>query len=471
MIDKFRFGLRHGQFNLGPLFGYGPVLRAFLEAAFVFFGPRFSHGAGDSPTGITAAPKIQFPDGTATPSEMCGACHKAIYREYAEGFGSDMHWAGMKLLSRKDKTLAFPKGSSLSSTAHSVAGTDPWPLEAARVEEGGKKCNVCHYPQPFEYPDILSAKIDPPKPRDLHQQRGVTCASCHLTPEGKIRGPYGVDARHETVADERIRTSVACAYCHSAGARVVGKQTQTFLEWREDYNKPELGRQHCQDCHMPKTARKLAEDFDVPVRASARHLASGGHSFQRIASALNLAVAQPEEGKSQLVFRVTNVGAGHSVPTGSNRRAIYLKAEVIDMKAKIAATREWMFAPWFGNRPDDRAFLEEDAKGPDSIATMQADAQGPHENTIRAGEERVINWNPGTAAGTYTVRATLVYDLNRYNDRAFKDDQQEIARISIPVKITRPAKVSRSGNRPVLAGGNALARAPQIETWRNPVSR
>jgi len=46
------------------------------------------------------------------------------------------------------------RGTSRSATAHFAAGTDPWPIDAARVEEEGKPCNVCHYPQPLEYPDI-----------------------------------------------------------------------------------------------------------------------------------------------------------------------------------------------------------------------------------------------------------------------------------------------------------------------------
>ena len=138
-------------------------------------------------------------------------------------------------------------------------------------------------------------------------------------------------------------------------------------------------------------------------------------------------------------FHVINVGAGHSVPTGSNRRAIYLQTRVVDGKGKILATREWMFAPWYGPRPDDRAFLKEDEKRPDRVAAAQADEQGPHEAPIRAGEERVLTWEPGVGEGSYAVEASLVYDLNRYNDRSFKGDQREISRftLSLPVKGSR----------------------------------
>lgn len=196
---------------------------------------------------------------------------------------------------------------------------------------------------------------------------------------------------------------------------------------------------------MPKTVRKLTEDFPVPERVVARHTWTGSHSFTRIASALNLAIAQIKEGQSELALHVTNTGAGHSVPTGSNRRAIYLTAELVNAKGKVVASKDWMFAPWMLGRPDDKKYVAEDLKGEDPIATTQADAQGPHETSIRAGEDRVLDWSPTVPAGEYTVRATLTYDLNRYNDRAFKADQYEIGKASLPIKVASPAKVTQAG--------------------------
>ncbi len=384
-------------------------------------------------------PLLDFPDGTATASEQCGACHQSIYKEFSEGFGSDLHWADMKNYPPSEPAVRMvagvAKGTSRSTTAHAAAGTDPWPLDAIAVEEHGKPCNVCHYPQPLEYPDLAAAEIHRPKPRAADQEAGITCASCHLTPDGKIRGPYEVDAPHATVKDERIRTSVACAFCHSEGKRVVGKQTQTFLEWREDFYKPGLGTQQCQDCHMPRTTRKLADNFDVPERVSGRHVWTGGHSFQRISSVLALAIVQTDEGQRPLEFHVANVGAGHSVPTGSNRRAVYLTAEIVDSKGQVVSTKDWMFAPWYGNRPDDKAFLEADKTHEHPYAATQADLQGPHETIIRAGEQRVLGWSPEISEGRYTVRARLVYDLNRYNDRAFSGDQREMARSELELTV------------------------------------
>lgn len=381
--------------------------------------------------------QLAFPDGTATSSQVCGACHVAIYREFASGFGADLQYPGMVYRSADGGLLTMPATVSSTGTAHSLAGIDPWPIHAREAEEEGRACNVCHFPQAFEIPDIDVPEVSKPQPRAAGQETGgLTCASCHLTPDGRIRGPYVVTAApHATVYEPKMQTSAMCAYCHAMGPRVVGKQTQTFLEWRKDFHEPGLGRQHCQDCHMPRTLRKTAEAFDVPIRAVGRHLWTGGHSAQRIQSALQLVLVQPEANNAAIELHVINIGAGHSVPTGSNRRGIYLDAEVVDTAGEVVTVREWLFAPWYGNRPDDRAFLGEDEDRPDAMAVMQADAQGPHEAPVRAGEERVLSWPVDVPAGSYTVHARLTYDLNRYNERSFVEDQTEIGRGELPLLI------------------------------------
>lgn len=186
---------------------------------------------------------------------------------------------------------------------------------------------------------------------------------------------------------------------------------------------------------MPRTMRKIAEDSNEPERPVARHLWTGGRSNQRLASALGMVIVQPDQNKSKLSIHVINIGAGHSVPTGSNRRGVYLDAQVIDKTGQVVAQKEWLFAPWFGARPDDKSYLEEDRKRPDAKAAMQADAQGPHESIIRAGEERLLPWTPDLKPGDYTVKARLVYDLNRYNPRSFSNDQTEMNKTSLKVTI------------------------------------
>ena len=186
---------------------------------------------------------------------------------------------------------------------------------------------------------------------------------------------------------------------------------------------------------MPRTTRKSAEDFDVPVRPVARHLWTGGHSPQRLGNALSLTLVQPAANSNKVEFHVINIGAGHSVPTGSNRRGLYLRAEALSGDGHVLDKHEWLFAPFYGMRPDDKKFLEDDKKLPDAKAAMQADAQGPHEAIVRAGEERVIAWTPDLKPGSYSVRATLIYDLNRYNDPSFIEDQTTLTKSSLSLKV------------------------------------
>src|SRR5262249_52001208 len=142
----------------------------------------------------------------------------------------------MVLKSASEPPAPIPSSHANSGTAHHLAGVDPWPILARNFESGGQSCNVCHYPEAFEIPDIDAPAIQKPVPRPAALERGgVTCASCHLAPDGRIRASHEVVAPHQTVVEPKLRTSAMCAYCHSSGKRVIGKQTQTFYEWRDDF--------------------------------------------------------------------------------------------------------------------------------------------------------------------------------------------------------------------------------------------
>ncbi|MGO9118515.1 MAG: hypothetical protein ACLQPD_13025 [Desulfomonilaceae bacterium] len=391
-----------------------------------YLGDRFSACAHqqlvatDTKNLATESKAEDFPKGTGTPSVECGECHQAMYREYAYGFGADVIYN-----SEKEGLLSLTGRVLTAGPAHSVSGIISEPPHGS-VKGEFALCSACHYPEPFDLPDLNKPVAEQSKQEPLAKKAlGITCASCHLTPDGKIRGPYGAAAPHTTVKEPSMKTADMCAHCHSASKRVVGKQLQTFLEWRDDFNKPGLGSEQCQDCHMARTLRKSAEDEDVPIRAVARHLWTGGHSPQGISTALSIAIVTEKKSTSALRLHLTNIGAGHSVPTGSRRRAIYLKADVVDDKGAVVAKRDWMFAPWHGDRPDDKAFLEEDKKRGD-VALAASDEQGPHETIIRAGEERVLTWDPELGPGEYKVRTSLIYDTNRYTDPKVEGHQMTI---------------------------------------------
>src|SRR6266702_1047566 len=86
---------------------------------------------------VAGAEGMPFPEGTATPSETCGGCHKAIYREFAFGFGSDIHYKPTSIPSKSGEKLTIPANVSDSATAHAFAGVEPYPIHAREAEEEG----------------------------------------------------------------------------------------------------------------------------------------------------------------------------------------------------------------------------------------------------------------------------------------------------------------------------------------------
>jgi len=131
--------------------------------------PKEGPAPKSSPSGTSArarsAAAQDFPDGTATQSDLCGACHQAIYREFAEGFGADLQYGQILYAGPTGKkTLGIPAKTSVA-TLHATAGIEPFPIHARTTEEEARSCNVCHFPQAFEIPDMNVAEIAKPKPR------------------------------------------------------------------------------------------------------------------------------------------------------------------------------------------------------------------------------------------------------------------------------------------------------------------
>jgi len=403
-----------------------------MKAAISSRGMEFSAIALLALTLATAAfaEEISFPQGTATPSETCGECHHTIYLEYMLGVGSDIHTS--RPSPHRPGGIPVPAQVSSSATGHASSAYPTRDIKSDKIDY----CNNCHFPDSF----AISGKDRPSQGKAKKTSAatgGLTCASCHLTPEGIIRGPHATKGPHRTVAEPALQSSDMCGQCHgkaATGKRVLGKQFQTFQEWQEDYLRAGLGSQQCQDCHMPRTVRKSAEEFDVPPRAVARHLWTGANSRQRHLSSLGLSLVQPDAGKARFDLHVSNIGAGHSVPTGEASRGVFLQVEILDPKGENKVRKEWLFAPSHGSRPDDKAFLEQDKAASDTAAA-QADAQGPHESSIRAGEERVLSCEPPLAPGEYAVKARLFYTVDRFAAKRLDDDRQELGSATMKLVV------------------------------------
>jgi hypothetical protein len=126
-------------------------------------------------------------------------------------------------------------------------------------------------------------------------------------------------------------TSHLCAGCHQGGGRwrdgAVAK-VDTFEEWRTwAAADPTRNARSCQDCHMP--AGTTVSDEGKPVDQMAwdcLHRSPGAvhsHAFEGsrprfAAAALDVQVKKHREGtRLTAEVAVTNVGAGHRIPTGT----------------------------------------------------------------------------------------------------------------------------------------------------------
>ncbi len=291
--------------------------------------------------------------------EVCGECHVAQYEA----------WNG---------------------SLHSQAHTDPIYLAFARKarEVGGddlyRFCSGCHAPGA-----VATGEIPDAAEEDLTflTKNGVSCDICHsisgivtrheggganasiVLAEGEVRfGPLEdpiATPAHESSYSETHTKSRFCSACHTLthpGNGVVIENT--YAEWAASpYAAAGI---ECQDCHMrtAEQAREVARTMKplvVPgesvqgkarantyahlfvgantnpelVGASALH---GAEARARLESAAEMTVAATwrEDGRAEVAVDVTNVGAGHCIPTSITE----LRHAWIDVAVTDASGRE-----------------------------------------------------------------------------------------------------------------------------------
>lgn len=309
----------------------------------------------------TASGKRADPDSFFEAAD-CGECHVKQYADWKGSMHSRAHHDGIY--------LAF--------------------AEMAR-EEGGdvlyQFCSSCHAPLA-----VTTGEIPAKKGADLTflTDEGVTCDVCHnvkeirefhaggganasiILEEGEVRyGPLadpGENTVHTSEQVELHKSSKLCSACHTLIHPHDGLVIEnTFEEWK---NSPyaEAGIQ-CQDCHMrtPEQAAEVARTMkplkvpgqaaeDGPERANVyRHLFVGANTNtamtgakeeqaamarKRLQGAATIVAAfkgDPKPGaETEIEVAVTNVGAGHSIPTSITE----LRQVWIDLSVRDAAGKE-----------------------------------------------------------------------------------------------------------------------------------
>ena len=275
----------------------------------------------------------------------------------------------------------------MQGSMHSVAHHDPLYrsfAELARAEAGEEVyayCSGCHSPA-----GVVSEFIPGVKEEQLPElaKAGVTCDVCHqVSALNGDEGPWGEPGNaslvlesagqrkfgpsediepnpaHEGARRDFFQTSEYCASCHTIIHPINGLRIEhTYDEWKGSVY-AEKGIQ-CQDCHMrtveeaievARTLQPVPKELEMwanegEPRPTSRHFFVGGNADADVlaqgpdhaamavarlksAATLELQAAAARQGKLTFDVVVTNVGAGHSLPTSlTELREMWVQVEV-----------------------------------------------------------------------------------------------------------------------------------------------
>jgi len=232
--------------------------------------------------------------GDKTPqSSECKKCHATIYEEWSKNFHAKA-WVNDQF---KNASNTYSK----------------------------KECLACHTAQQLAAEKDLAI-------RPVYKEEGVNCTTCHLR-NNMIYGPYKLVAKHKAEQDVSMLQSAFCSVCHMP----------TYQEWQGGD-----AQKQCQDCHMPRVERKLVQAFPisslVPKRMVGQHLQMYEGVFQGAASITG------QKGTGTVTISLTNMGAGHNMPTGKyGDYRLVLQTTALSSGGKEVLSKEEVFSSQKGN--------------------------------------------------------------------------------------------------------------------------
>jgi hypothetical protein len=269
----------------------------------------------------------------------CGACHTEIYAEWKR-------------------------------STHAKAWTDPqFQAELHKDTAVGWMCLNCHTPVTNQQAMLVE---ESGLVRDPHQSRnpsfdsdwqseGVTCLSCHWRSEGIASAHKDVQAPHPTVYSPDLMEDGQCNQCHQAVARI---ESALVCHFNTGHEKKVAGiTETCQSCHMARIERPMV--VGGPVRVGGRHTWGGSGIAKDSTPAhpglngLDLQVSAPTRAvdgeRVKVIMTLSNVRAGHMVPSGDPERHVVLRvsgAEGAEKEWRIG--QEWQWSPVSRKLSDNR---------------------------------------------------------------------------------------------------------------------
>ncbi|MEZ4401642.1 MAG: c-type cytochrome [Kofleriaceae bacterium] len=273
-------------------------------------------GASDDPDGAPfghtialqgPAPAALAPAQASLSSRQCGRCHAKQVRE----------WAG---------------------SLHGGAGSPGLLAQTTRMTDGAavESCLRCHTPLAEQQPQLRAGQrggddrataytANPWFDADL-QREGITCAACHVRGWERL-GPAGPAPSLATLPGYPLTTLAVyqradlCMACHQLPPRTALAGRPLLDTYREWLLGPYMPRGiQCQHCHMPNR----------------EHTWKGVHDPATFRQGIAVAAvaARGSDGVVTVRARVTNVGAGHYLPT-TPTPAAWLELELVDAAGAI----------------------------------------------------------------------------------------------------------------------------------------
>lgn len=428
-----------GAFHLMPRPASAAVGRARLLAS-----AAVALSALVATTAAWALPSI--PSSKFQPAEGCG-CHAGLYDEWQ----ASMH----------AKALSDPLYQYKLSEANKATGGALGPF-----------CTGCHAPVA-----VMAGELTGTDASKVSQQgkQGVSCDLCHqvigtegalgntslkVQPDGVKRAQLkdAISPVHSTAYSAFHQSAEFCGNCHNVDHPVNGMHLEmTYSEWKNGpYAKEGIV---CQDCHMtpgpgvtkPNPGKaaaggpERAHIYTMTFAGGNVGLGDAARAEERLKAAARVDIEVPDVvapgGQVKAVVTVTNVGAGHYIPTGLTEvRQMWLEVKALDESGKeLASTRH------------DFGTVLKDAKGNhpvelwDAVGVYSDDRIPPRGSST----DEVAFTMPD---GTVTLTAALYY-------RSAPEEMAKKAGVEIPT--TEMAKAERAVFTSAEAKAKAAVPAPQ----------
>ncbi len=285
----------------------------------------------------------------------CGACHRAIYREWTTSmhsrswtdpyFQADRRVEGNEQIclnchtpldrQQKFRVLGFRKGDKFDPILA------PNPDFSPELQHQGVTCAACHVRHGVVYgPSSQEAMSDAPHPIEQWKTDNEACIRCHIAPdEGpgvflKIP-PCGTVSEIQLTQKEGATSKIkarpllkipppipltgARAWVPNTGSHAPDSSLDGYLGHPLP---PGIAAANCVECHMPRVQRPLMAGY--PSRPGRHHLWRGGHDPQMVRQALSIdfRAEKPHQDSAVYALTLTNTGAEHYVPSGVPDRFI-----------------------------------------------------------------------------------------------------------------------------------------------------